>query len=364
MKKVLIIGPLPPPINGCAFANKALFEYYKKDNANYAFIDTSTKEISSIQGDTFSIRKALSFSFKFFQVYKIFSYEIVYFTPGLTFYGVLKYAPYIFLSQILKKKYIIHIHGNNFDTNYFYLSKIKKKLFYCLISKAAHGIVLSESLVKNLTPFLAKEKISVVKNFIPIDLIDQALCPKPVDMLRIVFLSNLIIEKGFVDVLDALYILKVKGVKFEAIFAGKIDVEIFEKTKNKFDRLNGYVSYMGVVEGSVKKNILKQSNVFLLPTYYKIEGQPISILEAMATGNIIVTTRHGGIEDVINLENGFFVDKESPKSIASTLENISKNLSKEVENKSLLNFKTAIALYTEEKYIENLQKIFEKYENS
>ena len=53
----------------------------------------------------------------------------------------------------------------------------------------------------------------------------------------------------------------------------------------------------------------------MLPTYYKMEGQPISILEAMATGNVILTTRHAGIPDVVtDGKHGRFFEKKNAKS--------------------------------------------------
>jgi hypothetical protein len=41
-----------------------------------------------------------------------------------------------------------------------------------------------------------------------------------------------------------------------------------------------------------------------------MEGQPISILEAMGLGNVIVTTKHAGIPDVCGNKNAVFVDKK------------------------------------------------------
>jgi glycosyltransferase involved in cell wall biosynthesis len=51
-----------------------------------------------------------------------------------------------------------------------------------------------------------------------------------------------------------------------------------------------------------------------------MEGQPISILEALATQNTIITTSHSGIPDIITPEkNGFIVDVKSSSSITEKL---------------------------------------------
>ena len=52
-----------------------------------------------------------------------------------------------------------------------------------------------------------------------------------------------------------------------------------------------------------------------LPTYYPMEGQPISIIEAMGFGNFIVTTNHAGIPDICCKKNSLFVQKGDSKSL-------------------------------------------------
>jgi glycosyltransferase involved in cell wall biosynthesis len=48
-----------------------------------------------------------------------------------------------------------------------------------------------------------------------------------------------------------------------------------------------------------------------LPTYYSTEAQPLSILEALSYGKIVITTNHRGIPDmVINEYNGLIVESK------------------------------------------------------
>jgi len=65
-------------------------------------IDTSTKFSERI--GSFSIRKVFSAVATYFSSYKIIRCDVVYITPGQTFFGVLKYAPFIFIARALKKK--------------------------------------------------------------------------------------------------------------------------------------------------------------------------------------------------------------------------------------------------------------------
>ena len=64
------------------------------------------------------------------------------------------------------------------------------------------------------------------------------------------------------------------------------------------------IFYHGPVSGIKKVDLLRSSSIFILPTYYPTEAYPISILEAMATGNAIVTTKHNYLEKIISKKHG------------------------------------------------------------
>ena len=138
-------------------------------------------------------------------------------------------------------------------------------------------------------------------------------------------------EKGIFQLLDSLQELENKKIKYEAKIAGNIDASLKEIILDKIDKLKN-TSYIGVVYNDDKKQLLNWSNTFVLPTFYKMEGQPISILEALATKNVIISTKHAGIIDIIeNNKNGFLVDKENSKSITNKFVFLNDNKSKILE---------------------------------
>ena len=115
-------------------------------------------------------------------------------------------------------------------------------------------------------------------------------------------------------------------------------------------KLRGKVSYIGVISGDDKAKALWDANVFVLPTFYPMEGQPISLLEGLSAGNIIVTTKHSGIPDIIDEKNGFFVPVQSPESIAICLKKISGSLQDNVHTFSQYNINYAASRFTEESF--------------
>lgn len=326
MKKVLIIGPFPNPISGVSIANKVVEEILNADlnftvekiNTSYPIFDEQIGEFS-IQKFFFYLRINSSF-------FKVLKNNIIYITPGQTFFGVLKYALFIVAASALRKELIIHVHGNYLGKEYQSLKGFKRVLFYFLVSRFTKGIVLSNSLKHNLTPFLEDKNIFSLPNFAQ-DYLYKEDKKFVKDELRIFYLSNLMKEKGIFCLLNALKNLEKNNIIYKAKIAGNIDQKYSKEILNLFTELKN-TEYIGIVNGDDKKNLLEWGNVFVLPTFYKMEGQPISVLEAMATTNLVVTTNHAGISDVFQDKiNGYFVEKNNKNSIEKILSYLAANKS-------------------------------------
>ncbi len=328
MKRILIIGPFPDPISGVSLANKVVKNVLDASNEYKTTIVNTSYPYFDEHVGKFSIKKFLFFLKMNSSFFKIFNADIVYITPGQTFFGIVKYSVFILLSKLLGKELVIHVHGNYLGYCYSQLKGIKRKMFYALVSQFSKGIVLSKLLRNNLTPFLDDDKIYELPNFAEDYLLkdeNNKLLTNN-DKLQIVFLSNLMLEKGILVLLDALKYLEDQNICYEARIAGNIDVTIEKEILDNIKNLKN-TSYIGVVKGNEKKDLLSWSNTFILPTYYKMEGQPISILEALATENLIITTAHAGILDIINNnEHGFLVEKRNVESLQLVLTELSNNL--------------------------------------
>ena len=165
-------------------------------------------------------------------------------------------------------------------------------------------------------------------------------------------------EKGIFDLLKALRLLEENNIPYEAQIAGAIDYSQKEEIEKQIDRLEN-TTYMGVVKAKAKKELLHWGNIFVLPTYYKMEGQPISILEAMATGNVILTTRHAGIPDIVREgEHGKFFAKKAPQELYESLlfYNTQKEEISKISDSNKMCFKEN---FTREQFKERLLNIFD-----
>ena len=353
--KILIIGSFPPPISGVSLANKVITEGLKKKQKwEVDIINSEYSSTITVVHGNISIQKFYFFK-TYLYLYKVLFSKIIYITIGQSFFGVIKYAPFILLSKLMRKKLIFHLHGGHLLNEYNLLKGLKRKVFYFFISKMNYGIVLSKSLRENFSEFTNPSKIFELPNFYESDLRmteQEILNLKDYSEIRIIFLSNLIEEKGINLLLEAIKQLYEKGIKIKIKVAGNIVSN--NDLSNYFGKYG--IEYVGVVDSKIKKDFLLWGNVFCLPTFYRMEGQPISIIEAMATGSLIITTKHAGIQDICNSDNALFCQKKDLNDLINTIEYLSNNIA-EIKLKGMYNYNYAKDLFSEENFIDNANKI-------
>ncbi|WP_054199113.1 glycosyltransferase [Clostridium baratii] len=306
-KKVGIIGQFPPPMHGLSKALDTLYNSYLNEEFDFTKIDITNN------------KKFLSNLFKI-----LFSkLDLYYLTISQSKLGNIRDLIMIKLIQLKRRKIIIHLHGGGFRNildNEF--GNYQKQLNYKILSKVDGGIVLGDSLRYIFEGIISKNRIYVVKNCVDNEFIisDNEFNEKIRDLenkevLKILYLSNFIEDKGYKNVLKLAKYIKERGDKrFNFIFAGKF---FLEEDKIKFfkyikeNNLESIIEYRGIVSGNKKLETIKESDYFILLTKYKNEGQPISIIEAAVNGIKVITTDHAGILDILKRENMIVVDKNN-----------------------------------------------------
>lgn len=135
---------------------------------------------------------------------------------------------------------------------------------------------------------------------------------------KVLFLGELGRRKGCYDIPAVVKQVaeKIPNVKFVLCGAGS---EADEKAIRKLVHENGVdknVEFPGWVRGQEKDKVLRESDVFFLPSYN--EGMPMSILDAMGYGLPVVSTNVGGIPKIVhNEENGGCCNVGNIKTFAS-----------------------------------------------
>ena len=351
--RTLIIGPFPEPVTGLSVSNAALLRGLQVKGHKVDFINTEHATNVSSELGKFSFRK-LNFLFFYFKIYKILKSDTIYMTPGQTFFGVMKYLPFVLTAKFFKRKSLFHLHGNSVKDVYANLKGLKHKLYAKTIKCFDESIVLSTSLKINMQPFFDDSHIHVEHNFIQEDIaisLNHLEKNKDYKEIKLIFISNLLPEKGINNLIDALLKLQSHDINFKIKIAGNIPVNN-ASISNKIAQLkNG--EYLGVVSGEEKRDLLLWGNVFCLPTQLE-EGQPISILEAMTYGHYILATRTPGISDIIDNKNGALLEAYDVASIMKQLVLLTPD---KIEQKGVFNSSFANNRFTESSFVERISNL-------
>ena len=144
----------------------------------------------------------------------------------------------------------------------------------------------------------------------------------PKGSIRFIFVGRLLPEKGIGYFIEAAKILRQQGAAAEFVVLGEPDNAPGAINRSQLQHLveQGTIFYPGRVLNVAE--YLKQSHVFVLPSYYR-EGVPRSTQEAMAAGLAVITTNVPGCrETVIDNENGLLVPPHDVDALVAAMQKL------------------------------------------
>lgn len=294
------------------------------DIINYSKLDFFHFQLGSKDG----IKKNLIWAVSHINIYlkiifiSLFKrYEFVHLNIGLERPSIIRDSLiFLIVKKLFRKKVILHVHGG-----YYLMHESKSKLLNFFLKnnfKYAETIIVLSNLEKEI---LSKRYGNLSFNVFP-NAVDTAsvngLSKQPSDSnIRFVFMARIIKTKGIYTISESLQYLTQYFNRFTLnIYGAGPDLEDWLKTLKQYPALK--FSYNGVVGGKDKWNALYISDVLLLPSLSG-EGMPISMIEAMAVGCVVIVTDIASIKSVItdNL-NGILLAESCPKLLAAKIRDI------------------------------------------
>lgn len=200
---------------------------------------------------------------------------------------------------------------------------------FCAHFRLLEGVLRRAFGLADRIVVLARSELEAYRRFLPgrpIVLAPNAVACAPLQpreaaassALRLAFIGRLVREKGVQDLLLALAALKRDAERPRLTIAGSGPEEARLQRMAADLGLDGAVVFAGPVAGAAKAELLRRSDLFVLPSY--AEGLPYALLEGMAAGLPVVVTRVGAIPDLITEGvHGAFVPARDPEAIARVL---------------------------------------------
>jgi glycosyltransferase involved in cell wall biosynthesis len=148
------------------------------------------------------------------------------------------------------------------------------------------------------------------------------------EIFKVLYVAHCTREKGLFDaikgVLRANQLLAERHspITLKLMVAGNF---VTAAERAEFDRIlatpegRKCVEYLGFVTEAPKKAALREADLFCFPTFYQNENQPVNLIEAMAFGLPILTTRWRSIPELFPAGYPLLVDIMSPEQIAAAL---------------------------------------------
>lgn len=202
---------------------------------------------------------------------------------------------FVLWAILLRKKYILHIHGGGFPVFMQKTPPFLRKLYIFALRRAAALITLGKLFDRTLADYLADS--SPERYIIP----NPGRFPLQVglhrdnpDKVQILYCGLLDAEKGVFDLIKAFG--ECAQDNWQLIMVGKGPHEpLLEAAESA--AVAGKLELRSWQNAEELMELYRNSTMLVLPSY--TEGMPMVLLEAMAFGVPVITTPVGGIPDML-----------------------------------------------------------------
>jgi glycosyltransferase involved in cell wall biosynthesis len=345
MKKprILYFIQLPLPVHGVSVMNELIYNS-DRINKNYEkhLIEIKfSSQFSEIR--RYNLNKILKFftiAIRLFANLNKIKSDIVYFSLMPVGPGFVRDFFYVIIIRLFNLKIIFHLH--NIGIN----ERSKKPLFkwmYESIFKNSTIIHPSDILLrkelKNLN-LVNTKKIVIPNTCMPFSNSNINSQRSNNDIIRILFFSNLLPDKGLMVLLEAIKNVSDNLKNFELNVYGSYYRAREVKRYKRFiseNNLSEKVFIKGPCFNREKERAFCESDIFVFPSYFREECFPLVILEAMQAGLAIITSSIGAIPEIIEDGiNGILVKPKEHLQLAEKIQLLATNkkLRKSIGNKA------------------------------
>lgn len=252
---------------------------------------------------------------RFLQRIRSSSPDVVHINTAMTVLAVCRDAVLVRCARFAGKPVVLSLHGGKYLVEPF-ANRIYERIAGRMLRRSRRVVVLSEIERNLLVERWPELDIAVLPNAVPTDAAIERSGTN--DPPVIVFLGRMHESKGLSEIVEALEIMTAKDAGF--LFKAYGDGPMRDSFVIEMKRILGdSFEYGGIVTGEEKWKKLAAADIFVLPSRYG-EGLPMAMLEAMATGCLVVASNNASITSVVNdSQNGHIVEPGNGRQLAEIL---------------------------------------------
>lgn len=301
-RKIVVMGLFPPPINGQRIVNQRMLECFdaaatvlRCDIDRFPSIGKFSKLFSAILGCGLLLRARMR------------GFSTVYLAPH-SGAGLICSCLLALTARSAGFRLAVHYHS------YRNLGRRSRLMsaFLALCGPDALHIVLAPPMADDLRRFYPSvRQVTVLSNT---TFVEPGLPARPSALrrLRIGHLSNLSREKGIATVFECMRALLRHRIDCELWLAGPAeDAETSALIAAAQEEFRDRINYFGPMAASDVDTFYREIDVFLFPTLYEHEAEPLVIADALANGVPVFATDRGCIKYMIGESGGRVLPLES-----------------------------------------------------
>jgi len=313
-EKTFVVGPIPPPTHGCAVITRLMADLLKA---------TADVRVIAISPD--SLEKTWRYHLlRLWRVSRGVSalvwrrhgdHDCLYLAAAGGA-GVFYDIAFATVARLFHYRLFIHHHVFSYINRRNSLTAV----FIYLAGRDAVHICLCPCMGTSLKrQYAGIEHVKIVSNAAFMEPFDTNHSERT-GAFRIGFLSNLVPEKGIDTVIELFRRLRRESPSIELIVGGPIVSDSVKLLIGCAIREFGDAfDYRGSLLGPAKARFFDEIDVFVFPTRYVNEAEPLVVLEALRAGKPVIATDRGCISDEVPTAAGSvfpeseFIDASVPR---------------------------------------------------
>lgn len=321
--KILVVGQTPPPHGGQTIMIQKMLE------GDYGDVELCHVRMAFSRGmeevGRFRIRKLFELVrivARIVRVRFVEQADVLWYPPANPeMIPVLRDLAILGATRWLFRKTIFYFHAGGVADYYDELPAPLRPLYRVAYADPEAAIRLSEFTPEDGKKLGAKREYIVHNGvedeypaYVSTSLRDSGAPP------TILFVGRLHEEKGVMTLLEACRLLADEDIAFRARLVGQFETEAYERDAKAFVRRHGLadsVRLPGVLTGASKLDAFASADIFCLPTHFETFG--LVLVEALSFALPVVSTRTGGVPQVVTDECGFLVPVRDAPATAEKL---------------------------------------------
>lgn len=227
------------------------------------------------------------------------------------------------LARVAGVPVIFHLHGSEMKPFVDSQPLLLQRLIAWLLAKQSVVVVLSESWLHYVKSISPKANVEILPNYVVLpDL--RAKSESDLDKVNFLFLGVVGTRKGVYDLLPAFKTAVTEVPTLRLTIGGNGEVEQAQKIASELG-IDSKILFAGWVSGEDKLKLLQQAHIYVLPSYN--EGLPVSLLEAMSWQVPVISTRVGGIPELVrDGVDGVLIEAGDQVALASAIIKLAKEI--------------------------------------